>query len=180
MRLSPLKCCWHRNCCWLGMNNQQRKDRKMAGHAENKKQTAEAKDVARRARDNERGVKFLGIKPLKVVRLRIGKEGKTICNFSPCIGGLPKEFLILPDVVWRDATEEDIRGALRRYVAALREKGEAVELSVTETGVVRFDLTIDGEKRSLWFNARTSDMVVLDADGNVCRNLREAIQGSRV
>ncbi len=180
MRLSPLKCCWHGNCCWLGMNNQQRRDHKMAGHAETKTQTAEAKDSVRTAHVDERGVKFLGMKPLKVVRLRIGKEGTTSYNFSPCIGGLPKEFLILPDIAWRNATDEDIRGALRRYVASLREKGESVELSVADSGVVRFDLTIDGEKRSLWFNARTSDTVVLDANGNVCKNIREAIQGSSV
>jgi len=152
----------------------------MTDHAENKTQTAEAKDSVRTAHVDERGVKFLGMKPLKIVRLRIGKKGETICNFSPSIGCLPKEFLILPEIAWRDAADEDIRGALRRYVAALREKGESVELSVADSGVVRFDLTIDGEKRSLWFNARTSDTVVLEADGNVCRNLREAIQDSGV
>ena len=37
-------------------------------------------------------------------------------------------------------------------------------------------LSFDGEKRSLWFNASTSDTVVLDADGNICRNVREMIQ----
>ena len=152
----------------------------MAGHAENKTQTAEAKHGTEPVDINEGGVKFLGMIPLKVVRLRIGKEGTTSYNFSPCIGVLPKEFLILPDIAWRNATDEDIRGALRRYVASLREKGESVELSVADTGVVRIDLTLDGESRSLWFNARTSDTVVLDADGNVCKNIREAIQGSSV
>lgn len=162
------------------MNNQQRKNHKMAGHADSKKQMAEAKHGAEPAHVDERGVKFLGMKPLKVVRLRIGKEGKTIYNFSPSIGCLPKEFPILPEIEWRDAADEEIRGALRRYVVSLREKGEKVELSVADTGVVRIDLTLDGESRSLWFNARTSDTVVLDADGNVCRNLREAIQDSDV
>ena len=152
----------------------------MASSADNKKQTAETKNDMQMARDDERGVKFLGMKPLKVVRLKIGKEGTTSYNFSPCIGGLPKEFLILPDVAWRDAADEDIRGALRRYVAALREEGETVELLAADTGVVRIDLTLDGESRRLWFNARTTDTVVLDADGNVCRNIREAIQDSRV
>ena len=152
----------------------------MASSADNKKQTAETKNDVQMARDDERGVKFLGMKPLKVVRLKIGKEGTTSYNFSPCIGGLPKEFLILPDVAWRDAADEDIRGALRRYVAALREEGETVELLAADTGVVRIDLTLDGESRRLWFNARTTDTVVLDADGNVCRNIREAIQDSRV
>ena len=93
---------------------------------------------------------------------------------------MPKESFILPEIEWRSADDEAISGALRRYVAALREKGEAVELSVADTGVVRIALTLDGERRSLWFNARTSDTVVLDADGNVCRNLREAIQDSSV
>ena len=176
MCLPPLKCCWHGDCCWVGMNNQQRKDHKMAGHAENKTQTAEAKHGAEPAHVYERGVKFLGMKPLKVVRLRIGKEGVTSCHFTPNIGGLPEEFLALSEMAWRDATEEDLCSALRRYVASLREKGEAVELSVADTGVVRIDLTLDGESRSLWFNAKTSDTVVLDADGNICRNLREAIQ----
>ena len=150
----------------------------MAGHADNKKQTAEVKDSARTADVDERGVKFLGMKPLKLVQVKISKEGKTICHFSPSIGGVPKEFFILPEVEWRSADDEAISGALRRYVASLREKGESVELLVADTGVVRIDLTLDGESRSLWFNARTSDTDVLDADGNVCRNIREAIQDS--
>ena len=180
MCLPPLKCCWHGWCYWVGMSNQQRKEHKMAGHADNKGQTAEAKHGARTAGVDERGVKFLGMKHLKLVQVKIGKEGKTICHFSPRVGGVPKEFLILPEIEWRRADDEAISGALRRYVAALREKGESVELSVTDTGVVRIDLTLDGESRSLWFNARTSDTVVLDADGNICRNLREAIQDSSV
>ena len=147
----------------------------MAGHAGNKKQTAEVKDGVRTAQVDERGVKFLGMKHLKLVQVKIGKEGKTISRFSPSIGGVPKEFLILPEVEWRSADDGAISGALRRYVASLREKGESVELAVADTGVVRIDLTLDGESRSLWFNARTSDTVVLDADGNICRNIREAI-----
>ena len=160
------------------MNNQKRKDYKMAGHADNKKQTAEVKDGARTAHGG--GVKFLGMTYLKLVQVKIGKEGKTICHFSPSVGGVPKEFLILPEIEWRSADDEAISGALRRYVASLREKGESVELSVTDTGVVRIDLMFNGESRSLWFNARTSDTVVLDAGGNVCRNLREAIQDPSV
>ena len=158
----------------VGMNNQQRKGHKMAGQADNKEQTAEAKYDARTA--HVEGVKLLGMKHLKLVQVKIGKEGKTICHFSPSVGGVPKEFLILPEIEWRSGDDEAINGALRRYVASLREKGESVELSVADTGVVRIDLTLDGERRSLWFNARTSDTVVLEADGNVCRNLREAIQ----
>ena len=176
MRLSPRKCCWHGWCCWMGVSNQQRKDHKMAGHADNKKQTAEAKHGALPAHVDERGVKFLGMKHLKLVQVKIGKEGKIICHFSQSIGGVPKEFLILPEIEWWDADDDAISCALRRYVTSLREKGESVELSVADTDVVRIDLTLDGESRSLWFNARTSDTVVLDADGNICRNLREAIQ----
>ena len=178
MRLAPLRCCWHGWCCWVGMNNQKRKDYKMAGHADNKQQTAEVKDGARTAHGG--GVKFLGMTYLKLVQVKIGKEGKTICHFSPSVGGVPKEFLILPEIEWRSADDEAISGALRRYVASLREKGESVELSVADTGVVRIDLTLDGESRSLWFNARTSDTIVLDADGNICRNIREAIQDPSV
>ena len=152
----------------------------MAGHTDNEEQTSEAKEGVRMACDDEHVVKFLGMKPLKVVRLKIGKEGSASYNFSPSVRGLPKGFLILPDVAWRDAADEDIHGALRRYVAALREKGESVTLSVADSGVVRIDLAFDGEKRSLWFNARTSDTVVLDANGNVCRNIREENQESRV
>ena len=152
----------------------------MAGQADNKEETAGSKQGARTVHVDERGVKFLGMKPLKVVRLKIGKEGCASYNFSPSVGGVPKEFLILPEIAWRDAAEADIRGALRRYVAALREKGESVELSVADSGVVRIDLTIDGENRSLWFNARTSDTLVLDADGKVCKNIRESIQDSSV
>ena len=144
---------------------------------DNKKQTAGAKDGARTA---GRGVKFLVMKHLKLVQVKIGKEGKTICHFSPSVGGVPKKFFILPEIEWRAVDDGAISCALRRYVASLREKGESVELSVADSGVVRIDLTLDGESRSLWFNARTSDTVVLDADGNICRNLREAIQDSRV
>ena len=162
----------------MGMNNQKRKDYKMAGHADNKQQTAEVKDGARTARVG--GVKLLGMKHLKLVQVKIGKVGKTICHFSPSVGGVPKEFLILPEIEWRRADDGAISGSLRRYVVSLREKGETVELSVADTGVVRIDLTLDGESRSLWFNARTSDTVVLDADGNICRNLREAIQDPSV
>ncbi len=180
MRLSPLKCCWHRDCYWVGVNKQQPKDHKMAGHADNKKQTVEVKDGVRTANVDERGVKFLGMKHLKLVQVKIGKEGKTICHFSPSIGGVLKEFFILPEIEWRAVDDGAISCALRRYVASLREKGEPVELSVADTGVVRIDLTLDGESRSLWFNARTSDTIVLDADGNVCRNIREAIQDPSV
>ena len=149
----------------------------MAGHNQNKAQAVEPKGEVKMARDDKRGVKLLGMKPLKVVRLEIGKEGRACCNFSPNPDGVPKEFFILPDIVWRDANDEDISGALGRYVAALREKGERVEVSVADSGVVRIDLTIDGESRSLWFNAKTSDTVVLDADGNVCKNMRESLDG---
>ena len=48
----------------------------MAGHAESKTQVVGAKDVARTARDDERGVKFLGMKPLKVVRLKKRQGGQ--------------------------------------------------------------------------------------------------------
>ena len=121
----------------------------MVGHADNKKQAAEMKDGTRTAHVDERGVKFLGMEPLKLVQVKIGKEGKTICHYSPSIGGVPKEFLILPEIEWRSGDDEAINGALRRYVASLREKGESVELSVADTGVVRIDLTLDGESRSL-------------------------------
>ena len=150
----------------------------MVGHADNKTQTTEARHDARTV--DAGGVKLLGMKHLKLVQVEIGTEGKTICHFSPSVGGVPKEFLILSEIEWRSADDEAISGALRRYVASLREKGEPVELSAADTGVVRIDLTLDGESRSLWFNARTSDTVVLDADGNGCRNLREAIQDSSV
>ncbi len=40
MCLSLLKCCWHGNCCRLGMGNQQRKGHKMASHAKGKEQVA--------------------------------------------------------------------------------------------------------------------------------------------
>ena len=152
----------------------------MVGHADNKKQAAEVKDGTRTAHVDERGVKFLGMKHLKLVQVKIGKEGKTICHFSPSVGGVPKEFFIMPEIEWRSADDEAISGALRRYVASLREKGELVELSVADTGVVRIGLMFNGESRSLWVNARTSDPVVLDAAGNVCRHLREAIQDSDV
>ena len=132
--------------------------------------------------DAERRVEFLGMRHLKVIKIRRFADGKESVsyNFSPSTHGVPDEFLIIPDVAWRDGGAGDLNGAVRRYVESLRENGETVELSVADTGVVRIDLTLDGESRSLWFNARTSDTVVLDADGNICKNIREAIQDPSV
>ena len=62
----------------------------------------------------------------------------------------------------------------------MRENGETVEVAVSDSGIVCFELLFNGERRSLWFNAHTSDTVILDVDDNVCKNIREAIQGSSV
>ena len=129
-----------------------------------------------------RGVEFVGMRPLKVVKIRrfvSGKESVSY-NFSPSTHGVPDEFLIIPDVVWRDSGVNDLNGAVRRYVESLHENGETVEVAVSDSGIVCFDLLFNGERRSLWFNAHTSDTVILDADDNVCKNIREAIQGSNV
>ena len=127
------------------------------------------------------GVEFVGMRPLKVVKIRrllSGKESVSY-NFSPSTHGVPDEFLIIPDVAWRDGGVDDLNGAVRRYVESLRENGETVEVAVSDSGIVCFELLFNGERRSLWFNAHTSDTVILDADGNVCKNIREAIQDSR-
>jgi len=42
MRLSPLKWCWHGNCCWSGMGNQQRKEHQMASRVKAKSQAPHA------------------------------------------------------------------------------------------------------------------------------------------
>ena len=151
-------------------------DYKMTGHADSKMQKAGAGRSTRTAHEDDRKYRILGMEQLKLVKLIIGKEGKASCHFSPRIDSLPKEFLILPEIEWRSAEDKDISDELRRYIAARREEGETVELSVADTGVVRIDLTIRGVNRSLWFNVGTSDTVVLDAYGNVCRNIRETLQ----
>ena len=127
------------------------------------------------------GVEFVGMRPLKVVKIRrfvSGKESVSL-NFSPSRRGVPDEFLIIPDVAWRDCGADELNGAVRGYVENLREDGETVEVMVSDSGIVRFDLLFNGERRSLWLNADTSDTVILDADGNVCKNIRKAIQDSR-
>lgn len=129
-----------------------------------------------------RGVEFVGMRPLKVIMIRrfvSGKESVSY-NFSPSTHGVPDEFLIIPDVAWRDCGADELNGAVRRYVESLREDGEIVEVTVSDSGIVRFDLLCNGERRSLWLNADTSDTVILDADGNVCKNIKEAIQDSSV
>ena len=128
--------------------------------------------------NDTRGVEFVGMRPLKVVKIRqllSGKESVSY-NFSPSTHGVPDEFLIIPDVAWRDGGVDDLNGAVRRYVEYLRENGESVEVAVSDNGIVRFDLLFNGELRSLWFNAYTSGTIILDADGKVCKNIREAIQ----
>ena len=117
---------------------------------------------------DDREVKLMGLEHLKVVRLKIGKDGRTCYNFSPNPGGVPQKFLAIPEVAWREASEEDVRGALRRYVASLREDGEMVVLSVADNGIVRLDLAFNGVKSELWFNAWTSNAIVLGAEGRVC------------
>jgi len=128
------------------------------------------------------GVEFVGMKPLKVVKIRrfvSGKESVSY-NFSPSTRGVPNEFLMIPDVAWWDCGSDDLKGPVRWHVDSLREDGERVEVSVSDSGIVCFDLLFNGERRSLWFNAYTSDAVILDADGNVCKNIKEAIQDSCV
>ncbi len=129
-----------------------------------------------------RGVEFVGMRPLKVIMIRrlvSGKESVSY-NFSPSTRGVPDEFLIIPDVAWRDCGSDYLKGPVRWYVDSLREDGERVDVSVSDSGIVCFDLLFNGERRSLWFNAYTSDAVILDADGNVCKNIKEAIQDSCV
>ena len=129
-----------------------------------------------------RGVEFVGMRPLKVIMIRrlvSGKESVSY-NFSPSTRGVPDEFLIIPDVAWRDCGADDLNSAVRRYVESLREDGEIVEVTVSDSGIVCFDLLFNGERRSLWLNADTSGTVILDADGNVCKNIKEAIQDSCV
>ena len=129
-----------------------------------------------------RGVEFVGMRPLKVIMIRrlvSGKESVSY-NFSPSTRGVPDEFLIIPDVAWRDCGADDLNSAVRRYVESLREDGEIVEVTVSDRGIVCFDLLFNGERRSLWLNADTSGTVILDADGNVCKNIKEAIQDSCV
>lgn len=132
--------------------------------------------------NDTRDVEFVGMRPLKVIKIRrlvSGKESVSY-NFSPSTHGVPDEFLIIPDVAWRDGGVDDLNGAVRRYVESLRENGKTAEVAVSDSGIVCIDLLFNGERRSLWFNAYTSDTVILDADGNVCKNIREAIQGSSV
>ena len=52
---------------------------------DNKEQRAETKNDVRMARDDERGVKFLGMTPLNVVQLKIGKEGRTSPHHSTMV-----------------------------------------------------------------------------------------------
>ena len=140
------------------------------------------KEICKMKDDAERRVEFLGMRPLKVIKIRrlvSGRESVSY-NFSPSTHGVPDEFLIIPDVAWRDGGVDDLNGAVRRYVESLRENGETVEVAVSDSGIVCFELLFNGERRSLWFNAHTSDTVILDADDNVCKNIREAIQGSSV
>ena len=82
---------------------------------------------------------------------------------------MPDEFLIIPDVAWRDGGVDDLNGAVRRYVESLRENGETVEVAVSDSGIVCIDLLFNGERRSLWLNADTSDTVILDADGTFAK-----------
>ena len=136
------------------------------------------KEICKMKDDAERSVEFLGMRPLKVVKIRrlVSGSESVSYNFSPSTRGVPDEFLMIPYIAWRDCGAADLNGAVRRYVEYLRENGESVEVAVSDNGIVRFDLLFNGELRSLWFNAYTSGTIILDADGKVCKNIREAIQ----
>ena len=127
--------------------------------------------------NDTRGVEFVSMRHLKVVKVRRFVDGKESIsfNFSPSTQGVPKEFFIIPDIAWQECGVEDLTGAVRRYVESLREDGERVEVSVSDSGIACFDLLFNGESRSLWFNFHTSDTVVLDAEGKVCENIRRMI-----
>ena len=127
--------------------------------------------------NDTRGVEFVGMRPLKVVKIRqllSGKESVSY-NFSPSTHGVPDEFLIIPDVAWRDGGVDDLNGAVRRYVESLRENGKTVGVAVSDSGIVCFELLFNGERRSLWFNVYTSDAIVIDAEGKVCKDVNGAI-----
>ena len=91
--------------------------------------------------DAERRVEFLGMRPLKVIKIRrlVSGQESVSYNFSPSTHGVPDEFLIIPDVAWRDSGVNDLNGAVRRYVESLRENGETVEVAVSDSGIVCFD-----------------------------------------
>ena len=104
-------------------------------------------EICKMKDDAERRVEFLGMRPLKVIKIRrlVSGQESVSYNFSPSTHGVPDE-----------------------------------EVAESDSGIVCFDLLFNGEQRSLWFNAHTSDTVILDADDNVCKNIREAIQCSSV
>lgn len=134
-------------------------------------------EVIKMRDEDGRGVQFLCMRQLKAVKIRRFVDGREriSLDFSPSARGVPDDFLIIPDVEWRECGACDLNGAVRRYVESLRERGEKVELSVSDSGIVCFDLLFNGERRSLWFNAYTSDAVVIDAEGKICENVRNAI-----
>ena len=136
-------------------------------------------EVIKMRDEDGRGVQFLCMRQLKAVKIRRfvrGKESVSL-NFSPGARGVPDEFLIIPDVAWRECGVGDLSGSVRRYVESLSGDGERVESYVSDSGIVCFELAFNGERRSLWFNFHTSDSVVLDAEGKVCENIRRAICG---
>lgn len=123
------------------------------GGKENKMEEIESSSASGR-----RGVEFLGMRRLEIALLKNGNDGNAHYRFSLDVSGVPEEFFVMPEIECRESDDGKCGGE-----------------SVADSGIVCFDLTLGGEKRSLWFNAWTSDTVVLDADGKICRNLREAI-----
>ena len=136
-------------------------------------------EVIKMRDEDGRGVQFLCMRQLKAVKIRRFVDGRerVSLNFSPGARGVPDEFLIIPDVAWRECGVGDLSGSVRRYVESLSGDGERVESYVSDSGIVCFELAFNGERRSLWFNFHTSDSVVLDAEGKVCENIRRAICG---
>ena len=123
------------------------------------------------------GFDLVRMRHLKIDRVKTFPGGKerVLYNFSPSPHGVPEEFLAIPDAAWRDCGPADLCGAMRRYVERRRDGGEAVELSVSDGGIVCFEYVFNGERRSLWFNVYTSDAIVIDAEGKVCKDVNGAI-----
>ena len=114
-------------------------------------------------------IELVSMRTLQALRLKRFCNGEEYVsfNYTPSVAALPNDFVSIPDDSWRSAKDEEIRGAIRRYIDQIRCEGERVDVDVSDGGIVVIDLLVNGEMRSIWFNAWTSSTVALVTDNKM-------------
>ena len=111
------------------------------------------------------------VRQVKIDRISVVRDGKpsNAYFYRPRISGVPESFFTIPDGAWvpYDESKAPLPTSMRAYVQQLRAEGHEVSVSSCPGGILCFNLNFRGERLALWFNAWTSQSVVIGGDGRV-------------